>query len=211
MHYFYDLLVNLDEMAWEFYEWDKNDSILSLKKIPFLRVSEKDFQTLCMYEGSLEKNFAKDFLQKTLIKGNSQNASMILVSSTNHCLVIEFNVDGHVLARSQLLVEDENNANEMAHSLKESIFPFIKNKKIVKRKDFRQAIAEKNLIKIELKTLLKTQNVTKCTYLYYEWFGILENDLEKMITYCLEELKKPYTLKIHKIASLIRLSYKECL
>ena len=38
MHYYYDLLINLDELPWEFYEWDKKDTILSVKKIPFLRI-----------------------------------------------------------------------------------------------------------------------------------------------------------------------------
>ena len=59
------------------------------------------------------------------------------------------------------------------------------------------------------KTILKDQNISKCKYLYYEWFGQISDDLEKMITTCYQELKKPYTLKIHEVASLIRLSYKE--
>ena len=129
--------------------------------------------------------------------------------ATNHSLIIEFSIDGNVLSRSKLLIEDENDINEQAKTLKEQKIPYQKEKKIETRKDFRQALQEKNLIKIELKTILKDQNISKCKYLYYEWFGQISDNLEKMITTCYQELKKPYTLKIHDVASLIRLSYKE--
>ena len=210
MHYYYDLLVNLDEVAWEFYEWEKKDVILPIKKIPFLRINEKEFKEISAYEGKIEKNWLKPYIGKTQIK-KDKSKNLLLLSTTKNSLVIEINSTGQIISRSKLLIEDENNCNELASSLKETTIPFSSQQKIPLRSDFRQAIKEKNLIKIELKTLKETKNTTKCSYLYYEWFNILEDDLSTMLENCLKELKKPYTLKIHKIASLIRLSYKECL
>ena len=210
MHYYYDLLVNLDEVAWEFYEWEKKDVILPIKKIPFLRINEKEFKEISAYEGKIEKNWLKPYIGKTQIK-KDKSKNLLLLSTTKNSLAIEINSTGQIISRSKLLIEDENNCNELASSLKETTIPFSSQQKIPLRSDFRQAIKEKNLIKIELKTLKETKNTTKCSYLYYEWFNILEDDLSTMLENCLEELKKPYTLKIHKIASLIRLSYKECL
>ena len=134
---------------------------------------------------------------------------MILISSTKNSLVLELADDGKIINRSKLLIEDENNINELATTLKEISIPFKKIKQIKREREFRQALEEKNLIKIELKTLKEKENISKCAYLYYEWFGELETDLDKMIETCLQELKKPYSLKIHEIVSLIRLSYKE--
>lgn len=210
MHYYYDLLVNLDEVAWEFYEWEKKDVILPIKKIPFLRINEKEFKEISAYEGKIEKNWLEPYIGKTQIK-KDKSKNLLLLSTTKNSLAIEINSTGQIISRSKLLIEDENNCNELASSLKETTIPFSSQQKIPLRSDFRQAIKEKNLIKIELKTLKETKNTTKCSYLYYEWFNILEDDLSTMLENCLEELKKPYTLKIHKIASLIRLSYKECL
>ena len=210
MHYYYDLLVNLDEVAWEFYEWEKKDVILPIKKIPFLRINEKEFKEISAYEGKIEKNWLKPYIGKTQIK-KDKSKNLLLLSTTKNSLAIEINSTGQIISRSKLLIEDENNCNELASSLKETTIPFSSQQKIPLRSDFRQAIKEKNLIKIELKTLKETNNISKCSYLYYEWFNILEDDLSTMLENCLEELKKPYTLKIHKIASLIRLSYKECL
>ena len=210
MHYYYDLLVNLDEVAWEFYEWEKKDVILPIKKIPFLRINEKEFKEISAYEGKIEKSWLEPYIGKTQIK-KDKSKNLLLLSTTKNSLAIEINSTGQIISRSKLLIEDENNCNELASSLKETTIPFSSQQKIPLRSDFRQAIKEKNLIKIELKTLKETKNTTKCSYLYYEWFNILEDDLSTMLENCLEELKKPYTLKIHKIASLIRLSYKECL
>ena len=210
MHYYYDLLVNLDEVAWEFYEWEKKDVILPIKKIPFLRINEKEFKKISAYEGKIEKNWLEPYIGKTQIK-KDKSKNLLLLSTTKNSLVIETNSTGQIISRSKLLIEDENNCNELASSLKETTIPFSSQQKIPLRSDFRQAIKEKNLIKIELKTLKETNNISKCSYLYYEWFNILEDDLSTMLENCLKELKKPYTLKIHKIASLIRLSYKECL
>ena len=210
MHYYYDLLVNLDEVAWEFYEWEKKDVILPIKKIPFFRINEKEFKEISAYEGKIEKNWLEPYIGKTQIK-KDKSKNLLLLSTTKNSLVIEINSTGQIISRSKLLIEDENNCNELASSLKETTIPFSSQQKIPLRSDFRQAIKEKNLIKIELKTLKETNNISKCSYLYYEWFNILEDDLSTMLENCLEELKKPYTLKIHKIASLIRLSYKECL
>lgn len=210
MHYYYDLLVNLDDVAWEFYEWEKKDNILPVKKIPFVRVNEKEFKEISAHEGKIEKNWLEPYIGKTQIK-KDKSKNLLLLSSTKNSLVIELKNTGEILSRSKLLIEDENNCNELANSLKEITIQFLIQKKIPPKSDFRQALQEKNLIKIELKTLKETQNVSKCSYLYYEWFGTLEEDLSKMLEICLKELKKPYTSKIHKIASLIRLSYKECL
>ena len=210
MHYYYDLLVNLDDVAWEFYEWEKKDNILPVKKIPFVRVNEKEFKEISAHEGKIEKNWLEPYIGKTQIK-KDKSKNLLLLSSTKNSLVNKIKNTGEILSRSKLLIEDENNCNELANSLKEITIPFLIQKKIPPKSDFRQALQEKNLIKIELKTLKETQNVSKCSYLYYEWFGTLEEDLSKMLEICLKELKKPYTSKIHKIASLIRLSYKECL
>lgn len=209
MHYYYDLLVNLDETLWEFYEWDKKDTIIPIKKIPFIRAKEQDFLNIYSYEGQIEKEWIKTYQKKTICKGSIQNSTMLLISSGKNSLVVEVNDNGKIINRSKLLIEDENNINELATSLKETSIPFKKIKQLPKRKEFRQALEEKKLIKIELKTLKEKENISKCAYLYYEWFGELEKNFDKMIEKCLIELQKTYSIKLHEIASLIRLSYKE--
>ena len=211
MHFCFDILVNLDETLWQFYEWDKSDNIIFLKKVPLLKINEKIFKLIYSYNGIIDSEFIKKYYNKTIIKGSRNNATMFLLTTGKNCLVIEVNKLGNIISRSQLMVEDEINCNEKVVNLKDMHIPFKKTSKLILRKDFRQGENEKRIIKTELKTIKKENNLLKCSYLYYEWFGILENNLEKMIDNCLEELEKPYSLKMHHITNLIKLSYKECL
>ena len=50
MHYYYDVLANLDTTLWEFYEWEQTDPIISIKKLPLVRVSENDIITFMKYQ-----------------------------------------------------------------------------------------------------------------------------------------------------------------
>lgn len=211
MHFYFDLLVNLDEIMWEFYEWDKKDNIVFLKKIPILKISEKDFSAISLYNGLIESKFLEKYQNKTIIKGMKKNYTMLLLTTNKNCLVVELNKKGNIISRSKLMIEDEINCLEKAEKFKEIKLPFQKHNKIIIRKDFRQGEREKRIIRTELKTIYNNQNLLKCSYLYYEWFGILESNLEKMLNNCFKELEKPYSLKIHHISNLIKISYKECL
>ena len=57
--------------------------------------------------------------------------------------------------------------------------------------------------------LKERNNIEKCQFIYYEWFGTLENNFHKMINNFEKELEKDYNLKMHQIVQLIKLTYKE--
>ena len=39
MTYIYDILLNFKEELIEFYDWNKNDNIIHIRKIPLLKIS----------------------------------------------------------------------------------------------------------------------------------------------------------------------------
>jgi len=209
MHYYYDVLANLDGCLWEFYEWEQTDNIVPVKKVPLVRISEKDMKNLFQYQVSFDSSWVQKFLEKTLFKNQKERGNCILFSSTKNNILLEIDETGVVLSRSRLLMEDENNCNEVSQAIKESEVPYKILNKLAKVKELRQALKEKHFIEVELNTLKESENVHKCSYLYYEWFGIFESDLEKMIQDMSLELKNEYSLKIHEIAKLIKMSYKE--
>jgi len=45
MHYYYDVLANLEIDLWDFYEWEETDAILPIKKVPLVRVTESDIKS----------------------------------------------------------------------------------------------------------------------------------------------------------------------
>ena len=209
MQYYYDILANLDTVYWKFYEWEATDPILAIKKIPIVRVSEKDLETMIEYNVEFDPNWIINYTKKTVIKNQKEKESCILFSNIKQNIILEITETGEVISRSLLLVEDEIECMEVALTLEEEKIPLKKKEKLPNSKEFRQAKKEKDMIQIELNTLKETKNQKKCSYLYFEWFKELQEDLNKMLNKMESELKKDYTKQIHKIASLIKLSYKE--
>lgn len=209
MHYYYDVLGNFDENYLEFYEWEKNDPITFIKKVPLVRISNKDMLNLLTYKIKVKGTWLEKYKEKTTLKNSKEKPLIILFSSTKTSVLLEFQENGEAVYRSKLLIEDENNCNEYAYSMKEIALSYEKLGKLVVKKEFRKALEDKKILKTELKTLEEEKNLEKCQFLYYEWFGILENDFDKMIKQCQAELTKDYSIKMHQIAELIKLSYKE--
>ncbi len=209
MNYYYDLLVNLDTDLWEFYEWEDTDHFIPIKKIPIVRILESDIRKLMQYDVQFDPEWVSKFEEKTVFKNSKDKTSCILFSSTKNSIVLEFDIHGCVIGRSKLLIEDENNCNEVAQNLKETEISYTVKEKLRTRKYLRQTEKDRHLFEIELKTLKESQNKAKCSYLYYEWFGILETDLDKMLKDFYLELEKDCSKKLHRIVELIRLSYKE--
>ena len=72
MPYYYDLLVNLDDELWEYYEWEKNDNLLLFKKVPFIRVNELIMKDFLEYQVSLDKEWITPYINKAVLKNNKK-------------------------------------------------------------------------------------------------------------------------------------------
>ena len=209
MHYYYDVLGNFDENYLEFYEWEKNDPFTLIKKVPLVRINNKDMLDLLTYKIQIKNSWLEKYKEKTTLKNSKEKPLIILFSSTKTSILLEFDENGKFMYCSKLLVEDENNCNEYAYSMKEISVPYEKLEKLETRKEFRKALEDKKVLKTELKMLEEENNLEKCQFIYYEWFGFLENDFNKMIKDCKKELEKDYNLKMHQIAELVKLTYRE--
>ncbi len=207
MNYYYDIVLNLNEELYEFYEWEENDSIDFIKKIPLFRVSTKTLKDNLKYQTKFNQDLIEQIKNKTIIKKNENLENVFLISDTKNAIALEINNEGLVINRSKLLVSDEMNLIEMIYSLKEVKIEYEKIKKYEVRKELRQIEKIKKLIKCEIDLLYKEKNRSKLKYLYYEWFNIFENSLEKMYKEMNAELEKNFSEKLNNIYDLIKLSY----
>ncbi len=207
MNYYYDIVLNLNEELYEFYEWEENDSIDFIKKIPLFRVSTKTLKDNLKYQTKFSQTMIEQIKNKTIIKKNENLENIFLISDTKNALALEINNEGLVINRSKLLVSDEMNLIEMIYSLKEVKIEYEKIKKYEARKELRQIEKIKKLIKCEIDLLYQEKNRSKLKYLYYEWFNTVENSLEKMYEEMNTELEKNFSEKLNSIYDLIKLSY----
>ena len=57
MTYIYDILVNFSDNLYEFYEWNKKDKIIHIKRIPLIKVKSKVMEELCFNNIKVDKKF----------------------------------------------------------------------------------------------------------------------------------------------------------
>ena len=195
-----DVLLNFDEVAYPFYEWRREDNIQKWKKVPVIKVSKEILKEIFIYKIQLDKN--------SLLKGNKRN-SVIIFTTRQDNIAIEFNQEGKELFRSHLTLKEDLNLCELACCMKEEKLSYQKLEKIEQPKEMRRTLQDKKIIQTELKTLEASHNQEKLSYLYYEWFLENEEDPQKILKKCNQELEKESDQKIHELSLIIQKTYKE--
>ena len=206
MNYYYDIMVNLEDNNYMFYEWDELDNIEIIKKIPLFQVSSKVLKDIINNEIKVSKEFLDMIHNKTKVKkGYLEYVS--LLASKNGAIVLEFASDGVSIARSFLQVEDECNVLEVLYTIPILKFDYKIEKRIDKSKDLRIEKKIKDFINLEINTLYNNKDLEKIVFLYSEWFGKTKNNVAEMISDMQNKLKAGITDVEVKIYDLIKLSY----
>ena len=91
MNFYYDILVNLEEDFYEFYEWEKNDPIIAIKKTPLFKVNHKVIVDFLTYDITLDEELTINILEKTICKNQKEKLNALLISDTKTSLFVEVN------------------------------------------------------------------------------------------------------------------------
>ena len=212
MYYYYDILLNFQDNPnlFEFYEWEEKDDIDFVKKIPLFRISKVTLKYLLKYQVRFTDDFIQEIKNKTILKTSAKILkNTFLVCDMKDALAIELNDDGVVISRSKLLLADEINLNEIMFTMKETKLKYEKLEKYKKREDIRQIEEIKKLINCEITTLYESKNISKLKYLYYEWFNVLNDNIEEIYKQMKNDLKNNFNINQERIYNLIRKSYNK--
>ena len=63
----YDILVNFKKIPYEFYEWNKEDDVKHVKKMPSIKVSDSTLYDIFYNDAVVSKNFLDQIKDKTEI------------------------------------------------------------------------------------------------------------------------------------------------
>lgn len=174
MTYVYDLLINLNDYDYKFYEWKDNDDIEYLKKSILLKVSDYIYKKLLTNNiiiGSKTLEIIKD---KTCVLKNKriENISyMAIFCNGKDVIGITFSSKGEILEKTRFTLQDELELLEISSTLK---FNKIDYKEILNNEYNINFISRDDKEKIKLiinKLETIKDNKEKIDYLYYEWFN----------------------------------------
>ena len=171
MEYYYDIYLNFNEYPINYYEWDKDDDIERVLKIPIVRIN--DIKEVITKHATIETDLEK----------------LILCDGVN-AIALEL-VDKHVAFLSCLSYEDEANICDIVHDM--DITPLVINfeKKRIIPFELRQ---EEKMKKIFLHDLdVFDDNLLR--YIYYDITNKLEKDIEKIKKYLERDIEKNFGAK----------------
>lgn len=192
MNYIYDIYLNLNETLYDFFDWNKNDKIIHIKKIPVIKVNEETFKTLTSNQIKVDDELLLQIYSKTEIWNmNGKINYCSLFSDNNNIIAIEFNKSGKSIKKSFMYIDEELEVLEIINKLNEKIISFevLNNQKNVFKT--RNQIKEDDFINQELKNM----DESRLNYIYFECFGKREKN-KKIILDNIKKLQK--NSKIYK-------------
>ena len=173
MKYVYDILLNFHSCYFEFFDWNIDDKILHIKKIPIFGVRQKDLYNILNNEVSFEQNFLEKIKDKTefFVKDDIKVCSYsVLLYTLNKVIALKVSKSGKVIAYSSLLIDEEYEILKEMEKIPND--EFIKYK--IKKMCLKRINGTRNSLKIQknIENRISDSSTEKLQYILY----VLTND-----------------------------------
>ena len=192
MNYVYDILINLKYPLLDFYEWNDNDDIENVKRLPFYKISSED-----LYNFKYTKFKIKDFESIKngikLFNNKKKTYHGAIYTDGNETVVICYDKNGISISKSSLLLDEEEEILNSSSILEVSKIDYeiISRDKI---NDFKTR-KEKEITNYLIKEISKIDNIDKLNYINYECFNNEKVSKHELIT----KIKTIWDDKYYKI------------
>ena len=212
MIYTYDILLNWtkEERLKEFYEWNLEDDLEHIKKMPIIRIRESLLKDLLTSKVKIDKTF----LSKIKYKSESYFHNEIdvidyafIVTTEKKSLALELDDEGNVMYKSSLLIDEEEEILEIGEDLVVMDIPYeviskTNNISYLTRKEEE----ERRFLTKEIKKIKQNKEKSKLNYLYKEFFIDDVESFNDKLTILEKEISKDYNSFHHKLYNLLKLT-----
>lgn len=171
MNYIYDVLINFDSMIYDHFEWNINDNIYHIKKVPLFKVDEKTINDIKNYNIVVSEEFLNKIKNKTEIylnRGSKQIEYACILCNGEKVLAVKIDSNGKITRYSKMLISEEIEAIETAELINLTNISYTKGNK----KSQLPLKTKQELKKTEyLKEKLKNSSEEQLKYIYYELYN----------------------------------------
>lgn len=202
----YDILVNFKKIPYEFYEWNKEDDVKHVKKMPSIKVSDSTLYDIFYNDAVVSKNFLDQIKDKTEIffgRIVKKVKYACVIYNDDVALSILLNDNGEIIGKSKLLFDEEEDVLKEDVPLKEIDYNIIKKAKKISGLTRREAkivlLLSKYLDKIH-----ESKKNDEIKYMYFECFNKVEEDNEKAYKNLKNEVLKANLNVIETLKTLIK-------
>lgn len=211
MIYTFDILLNWtsNNKLLDFYEWNLDDDLEHIKKIPIIRVKETMLKDLLTSKVKIDKSFLIKIKQKTESYFHNEIDVIdyaFIVTTLRKALALELDSEGNIIYKSNLLLDEEEEVLEMGEELLVTEIPYTvisKNKRVTYLT--RKEEEEKKFLSKEIKKLKEKKEESKLNYIYKEFFIEDIDSFNEKINLLEKEIAKPYNSFHKKLYNLFKL------
>ncbi|MGI6329289.1 MAG: hypothetical protein ACOXZR_00310 [Bacilli bacterium] len=205
MNFIYDVLINFSSNeVYSFYEWQEDDQIKHLKKVPLIKVDNKTYFHF--------KNDSIIFLDSFLkiVGASFKDPYHFLFTNGKEVCALIFNQRGEVLFKGGLLIDEEEEIINLSKdfSFKEIDYQVIK-KGLFNDFLLRKIRMKRMYLKECLESVYQENNLSLLKYLYYECFHHDKEDIKVIYKMLMEEIFKEWTKKQENLYEILKLFKKK--
>ena len=167
MNYIYDIYLNLNEVLYDFFDWNRNDNLIHIKKIPIFMIDSDTFNTVAFNKIKINPSFIKKISNLTETWNNTVLLNCVLFCDSNNIIAIEFDNDGTSTRKSYLYIDEEL---EILDDIENYNITNITFKLLDKTPTLSTTRSDLNINLFINKELNRIDN-KKLDYIYYECLG----------------------------------------
>lgn len=208
MKYIYDLVLNFNDSCknLDFYEWKKSDNILTIHKMPLVRINRVQMNDIITSKIKIAREFLSRIRNKTLLEDGSTLKNSVLVTDLNKVLALEFDDDGVIIRSSSLLLDEEEAVIDESLDYAEEKFDYEVLTSYTKQEFLtREEKKIRSNLLSEIDYLYKNKNYDEIRYLYEELYDEQINVHEKY-KFLMKDIENNYNSKYNKLYDIIRLT-----
>ncbi len=195
MNYIYDILLNFNDIPYDIFEWNNDDKIFHIRKIPLVKLKTLDLSNLVNKKVKIDDEFLVKIFKRTELYNKKVIDYAFL--ATDGKMVIAFKVEHNKIKYSQLFLDEETEVIDFSSNLKVSDIKYqiICEKKI----DYLQTRNQQYIKKFIYNQLKKINDIDKLNFLYLECFNKKSDNILKDIYYELDHNFENVYIKIYKV------------
>ena len=205
MNYICDVLANFNYCFYDFFDWNIDDDIIHIKKLPILKVSFDFLSKVKYHEVVVSNDLLDRIYHKTdFFKVNKNKYNYVCAfCDGNEAIIVNFSSKGSIIGRSSFLIDEENEVLDLCECLSVVDYDIVDYKEceffVFKT---RKEISDNNYFFNELKCM----SADKLKYLYFECFNEFENDLDVVFNKLVYELNNSFNSICDKVNNFLKLT-----
>jgi len=206
MNFIYDIVLNFNKDYYNFFEWDKKDSVINIKKIPLFIVNNYTFNSMKYDIVTVSKDFIDLIKEKTYTYNRQKIGNVCLLSNGKQVIGLLFNDKGDLIKRSSLLLDEEEEVLDEIYSNEVTDIDIVKIKKGKSNDNVNRVQKEKKDFLIRY--INKEKNNVNLKYLYYDYFEKDEEDSSIIREDLINEIKNNWNKKFDTFYETVKIFNK---